>query len=81
MGWFDEQIKDRKRNDDDAFAEAFANMASAITGKRTEASLNNDSAVTKDSINQILTPYHVKTREVPEKISANKQQIEYVNRT
>ena len=38
MGWFDEQIKDRKRNDDDAFAEAFANMASAITGKRTEAS-------------------------------------------
>ena len=31
MGWFDEQIKDRKRNDDDAFAEAFANMASAIT--------------------------------------------------
>ena len=52
MGWFDEQIKDRKRNDDDAFAEAFANMASAITGKRTEASLNNDHAVTKDAIDE-----------------------------
>lgn len=26
MGWFDEQIRDRKKNDDDAFAEAFANM-------------------------------------------------------
>ena len=48
MGWFDEQIKDRKRNDDDAFAEAFANMASAISKKRIEASLNNDRAVTKD---------------------------------
>ena len=34
MGWFDEQIRDRKKNDDDAFAEAFANMASAITGKK-----------------------------------------------
>ena len=32
MGWFDEQIRDRKKNDDEAFAEAFANMASAITG-------------------------------------------------
>ena len=24
MGWFDEQIRDRKHNDDEAFAEAFA---------------------------------------------------------
>ena len=69
MGWFDEQIKDRKRNDDDAFAEAFANMASAITGKKIEASLNNDRTVTKDAIDEILKYYHVKSREVPDGIS------------
>ena len=27
MGWFDEQIRDRKRNDDEAFAEAFDSEA------------------------------------------------------
>ncbi len=80
MGWFDEQIKDRKRNDDDAFAEAFANMASAITGKRTEASLNNDHAVTKDAIDEILKYYHVKSREVPEEISDMNEQLEYLMR-
>lgn len=80
MGWFDEQIKDRKRNDDDAFAEAFANMASAITGKRTEASLNNDRAVTKDAIDEILKYYHVKSREVPEEISDMNEQLEYLMR-
>ena len=26
MGWFDEQIKERRQYDDDAFSEAFANM-------------------------------------------------------
>ena len=37
MGWFDEQIKERRQYDDDAFSEAFANMASAVMGKRFEA--------------------------------------------
>ena len=80
MGWFDEQIKDRKRNDDDAFAEAFANMASAITGKKIEASLNNDRAVTKDAIDEILKYYHVKSREVPDGISDMNEQLEYLMR-
>ena len=34
MGWFDEQIRDRKRNDDEAFAEAFANMAVCHNGQK-----------------------------------------------
>lgn len=57
MGWFDEQIRDRKQNDDDAFAEAFSNMASAVMGKRIEASLNDDRTVTKDAIDEILKYY------------------------
>lgn len=80
MGWFDEQIKDRKRNDDDAFAEAFANMACAITGKKIEASLNNDRTVTKDAIDEIMKYYHVKSREVPENISDMNEQLEYLMR-
>lgn len=39
MGWFDEQIRERKQYDDDAFSEAFANMASAVMGRRFEAAL------------------------------------------
>lgn len=80
MGWFDEQIRDRKKNDDDAFAEAFANMASAITGKKSDAALNNDRAVTKDAIDEILKYYHIKSREVPENISDRNEQLEYLMR-
>ena len=80
MGWFDEQIRDRKRNDDEAFAEAFANMASAITGKRIDASLNDDRAVTKDAIDEILKYYHVKSREVPDNLTDMNEQLEYLMR-
>lgn len=79
MGWFDEQIRARKKNDDDAFAEAFANMASAITGKKG-AALNSDRAATKSAIDEILKYYHVKSREIPESISDRNEQLEYLMR-
>ncbi len=80
MGWFDEQIRDRKRNDDDAFAESFANMAAAVTGKRIETFLDNDRAATKDAIDEILKYYHVKSRDVPENIADINEQLEYLMR-
>lgn len=79
MGWFDEQIRDRKKNDDDAFAEAFANMASAITGKKSD-SFNSDRTVTKDAIDEILKYYRIKSREIPESISDTNEQLEYLMR-
>ena len=79
MGWFDEQIRDRQKNDDDAFAEAFANMASAITGKKSD-SFNSDRTVTKDAIDEILKYYRIKSREIPESISDTNEQLEYLMR-
>lgn len=80
MGWFDEQIRDRKQNDDDAFAEAFSNMASAVMGKRIEAAINDNRTVTKDAIDEILKYYHVKSREIPDNITDMNEQLEYLMR-
>ena len=81
MGWFDEQIKERRQyDDDDAFSEAFANMASAVMGKRFEAAFTSDRAVTKDAIDEILKYYHVKSREVPDSIKDVNEQLEFLMR-
>ena len=43
MGWFDEQIKrTQSSTTTKAFSEAFANMASAVMGKRISAAVSDD---------------------------------------
>ena len=80
MGWFDEQIRQRKQNDEDVFADAFANMASAVMGKKVGAAFQDSLSVSKDAIDAILKYYHVKTREVPDNISDAGEQLEYLLR-
>ena len=80
MGWFDEQIKERKRNDDSVFTESFVNIAGAIMGKRVSDALNDDRTITQNAIDEILKYYHVKSREVPDNLKDMNDQLEYLMR-
>lgn len=80
MGWFDEQIKERKQNDDNVFSDAFANIAGAVMGKKVSEALNDDRIVAKNAIDEILKYYHVKTREVPDNVKDMNDQLEYLMR-
>ncbi len=79
MGWFDEQIRQRKLNDDRLFEEAFADIAGAVTGKRVYSALN-DFQKSKDAIEEILKFYHVRASELPENIEDLNEQLEYLLR-
>lgn len=80
MGWFDEQIRQRKQNDDDVFADSFVNMAAAVLGSSVTGSLSDGSAAAKSAIDEILKYYHVKSREVPDNIKDTNEQLEYLMR-
>lgn len=80
MGWFDEQIRQRKQNDDDVFADSFVNMAAAVLGSKVTGSLSDGSAAAKSAIDEILKYYHVKNREVPDNIKDTNEQLEYLMR-
>lgn len=81
MGWFDEQIKQRMKNDEDSFSEAFANMSSVIMGKGLlKDALSDTSKRTKDAIDEILKFYHVKPQELPEKLRDMNEQLEFLLR-
>ena len=80
MGWFEEQIKQRKQADDDAFSDSFRQIAGAIMGRRMYDALNNDRQVTTDAIGEILNYYHVDTVEVPESITDMNEVLEYLMR-
>lgn len=80
MGWFDEQIRQRKQNDDDVFADSFVNMAAAVLGSKVTGSLSDGSAAAKSAIDEILKYYHAKSREVPDNIKDTNEQLEYLMR-
>lgn len=80
MGWFDEQIKQRKQNDNDVFADSFVNIAGAVMGSRVSAALNDERQKAKNAFDEILKYYHVKTREIPDNIKDRNEQLEYLLR-
>ena len=80
MGWFDEQIRDRRQYDDEAFSEAFANMASAVMGRRISAAVSDDRRAAKTAIDDILKYCGVKSREVPDSVTDVNEQLEYLLR-
>lgn len=80
MGWFDEQIKERKQNDDAVFAAAFAGIADAVLGKKLSSAFESDAQKAKNAIDSILSFYHIKTQEVPDTIKNLNEQLEYLMR-
>lgn len=80
MGWFDEQIRQRKLSDDEIFAESFANIAGAVAGRKFAAALKGDRQAASDAISDVLRFYHIKSREMPENLSDLNQQLEYLMR-
>lgn len=79
MGWFDEQIKQRKQNDDELFAEAFAGIAGAVTGAKVSA-LKSDAQRTKNAVDEILRYYRIRPCEVPDSVKDINERLEYLLR-
>ncbi len=76
MGWFDEQIRQAKKNDQDVFEEAILRMASVVLGKNA-GEMNDSRIVTKETIDEILKYYHYKPVEIPDMITDPDEQLEY----
>ncbi|MEA4853377.1 MAG: ATP-binding cassette domain-containing protein [Christensenella sp.] len=79
MGWFDEQIKQRIKNDDEQFEAAFAKMANIVMDA-DELILKDEEAASDDAMKQILTYFRVRPREIPDDITGSVERLEYMLR-
>lgn len=80
MGWFDEQIRERKQSDQQTFEESFLELSDAVTGKNEAAVFSGDSELSKNAVAEVLKYYRIKPREVPETIKDFNEQLEYLLR-
>ena len=79
MGWFDEQIKQRKSRDDEEFSEVMAKLSDTVTRQKT-ATEADQNARTRSSIDIILRYYHCKPKEIPDRITDLDKQLEFACR-
>ena len=80
MGWFDEQIKDRIRADNEAFEDSFVRAAGIIMGSRLSAAMNDQRQAATDAIGEILKAYRIKPKEVPDSVTDMNETLEYLMR-
>ena len=80
MGWFDEQIRERMRGDQDVFEDSFVRVAGSVLGDRAATQLRDDRLIAKVALDDVLKYYHLKGAEVPEEITDFNEQMEYVLR-
>ena len=76
MGWFDEQIRQRKKYDVDILSDALCDIADAVTGEKVPRTGGN----AKDEIDKILEFYGTKSRDLPGSIKDIGDKAEYLIR-
>lgn len=62
------------------FSDAFASMANIVMSDRLVAELRDETAEAKNAIDEILSYYHVKAKDVPENLKTFADQLEYTMR-
>lgn len=80
MGWFDEQIKQRRKHDEDVFSEAFVDIADAILGEKRRALHNTNDERELGAIWEILKYYKVKPQQLPDSVRSLNDRLEYLLR-
>ncbi|MBR4026745.1 MAG: NHLP bacteriocin export ABC transporter permease/ATPase subunit [Lachnospiraceae bacterium] len=80
MGWFDEQIKERKKRDNDILQESFVEIADAVLGSKKAATFENEEQKATNAISEILKYYKVKPVEVPDSVKGLHDRLEYLLR-
>ncbi len=80
MGWFDEQVRQRRSNDSDAFTDAIVNMAGAVLGRKAFFSIHDNRLITQNALDEILKFFHIKSKELPDHVRSASEAIEYLMR-
>ena len=78
MGWFDEQIRQRMENDQEALEDSFVRMISVVLDKWETNHLEDGRLIAKAALDDILKYYRQKPVEIPDDSKSLADQMEAV---
>ena len=77
MGWFENQIEERRAADQQMLEDSFVRVAGVVLGERSAEKINDERIITKGAIDEILKYYHYKPAEIPESFTSPEEQLEF----
>ena len=77
MGWFEDQIEERRTADQQLLEDSFVKIAGVVLGQRTAQKIGDERIVTKNAIDEILKYYHYKPVEMPEEVKTAEERLDY----
>ena len=77
MGWFENQIQDRRDADQQLLEESFLRIAGVVMGEKDAQRIGDARIIAKNAIDEILKYYHYKPSELPESITDPDEQLDY----
>ena len=77
MGWFENQIEERRAADQRLLEDSFVKIAGVVLGKREQERVGDARIVTKNAIDEILKYYHFQSVEVPDAVKGMEEQLDY----
>ena len=82
MGWFTEQIQERKEQDQKTFSESVESIAKAVLGEKNAEALDsgNPDRDRRDAMEAVLRYFKLKPRPVPDSVKDFDEQLEYCMR-
>ena len=77
---YDDQIRQRKKGDQELFEDSILRMASAVVGREVAGSMASGRIVTKEAVDDILKFYHINPHDIPANVTDSDEQLEYALR-
>ena len=77
MGWFENQIEERRNADQQLLEDSLFRVAGVVLGNRDALRIRDDQIVTKTAIDEILKYYHCKPVTIPEEVTKPEEQMDY----
>lgn len=77
MGWFENQIEERRRSDQQQLEDSFLKVAGVVLGERSAEKIGDARIITKNAIDEILKAYHFKPVEPPASLRTTEEQLDY----
>ncbi len=77
VGWFENQIEERRRADQQMLEDSFVRAAGVVMGARSARKIGDERIITKTAIDEILKYYHFKGADIPESLITVEDQLDY----